>query len=368
MKIFIGADIVPNKESEQYFLQNKTEYLFTDVLPLMKAADYVVLNLECALTVSEHKIKKCGPHLKASPECAKTMKLAGVTHLALANNHVFDFGIEGLDDTIEALDKNGLKYMGIGKNDTDSRRPYYIEQNGVKVGFVNVCEHEYSYATEDRMGCNPIDPYLTMHDIRETKKNCDYVIVLYHGGKEHSEYPSPRLLRLCREMVECGANVVLTQHSHCIGSYEEYCGGHILYGQGNFHFAHMPDVPENWYTSLIAEVNATKDNLSVKFYPVVLNGSQISLAKGEKAKEIMSSLEKRTEQIKNGEWKKGWLDFVETEKDNYDCDYGVKYLNVNPYVSTPEAARRNVFAHFLDCEAHTDVLRELFVSWNKTNK
>lgn len=365
MKLFIASDIVPTKTTEKYFLDGNIEYLFTDVLPMMKSADRVVLNLECALTVSENRIKKCGPHLKGHPDCAKAMKDAGVTDLALSNNHVFDFGIEGLEETVKALDKYGINYMGIGENDTDSRKQYYVEKDGVKIGFVNVCEHEYSYATEDRCGSNPFDPFLTMHDIRETKKNCDYVIVLYHGGKEHTEYPSPRLLRLCREMVECGASVVLTQHSHCIGSYEEYEGGHILYGQGNFHFAHTPDVPENWYTSLVAEIDATKEGLSIKFTPIVLEGAQISIAKGEKAEKIMADFEKRKLQIKNGEWKKEWLKFCEVEKDNYDCDYA-KYNN--PFANSVEEVRRAVFAHFLDCEAHTDVLRELFPTWNKTNK
>lgn len=365
MKVVIGSDIVPTKISEKYYLKNDIEHLFTDVLPIMKGADRVILNLECALTNSENRIRKFGPHLKGSPECAKTMKLAGVTDLALSNNHVFDFGIEGLDETLKALDENGINYMGIGENEEDCRKSFYIEQDGVKLGFVNVCEHEYSYATEDRVGCNPFDPFLTMHDIRETKKNCDYVIVLYHGGKEHTEYPSPRLYRLCHEMVECGASVVLTQHSHCIGTYEEYEGGHILYGQGNFHFPYVGEAPDNWYSSMVTELDITKDKLTVKFYPIVLKDAQIMLAKGQEKEKIMSEFEKRKVEIKNGEWKKGWLAFCDTEKDNYDCDYA-KYIN--EFVPTPNEARRNVFTHFLDCEAHTDVLRELFVSWNKTNK
>ena len=99
-----------------------------------------------------------------------------------------------------------------------------------------MCEHEYSYALKDRMGTNPYSPFDTMRDIKKAKENADYVVVIYHGGKEISRYPSPRLLEHCREMVLSGASVVLTQHSHCIGCYEEYEGGHILYGQGNLNY------------------------------------------------------------------------------------------------------------------------------------
>ncbi len=365
MKIVIGGDIIPTPNSEKYYLNKDVDYLFTDLMPIVKSADRAIFNLEGALTRSENRIKKFGPHLKGAPECADTMKMFGITDMALSNNHVFDFGIEGLDETLSALKGVGINYMGIGADENACRAPYYIEQDGIKIGFINVCEHEYSYATEDRVGCNPFDPFLTMHDIREAKKNSDYVVVIYHGGKEHCEYPSPRLMRLCHEMVECGANVVLTQHSHCIGCYEEYEGGHIVYGQGNFHFPHMGELPDNWYQGLLVELNITKGNLDFKVHPFILSGAQISLAKGSDYDTIMNAFYERNKTLKNGEWKKGWLEFCQVEKDNYDCDYA-KY--VQPVAPTPNEARRHVFSHFLDCEAHTDVLRELFVTWNKTNK
>jgi hypothetical protein len=75
-----------------------------------------------------------------------------------------------------ALDAAGLPYTGVGENDQDSRKIYYIDLgDGKKLGIVNVTEHEYSYALPNRCGCNPYDPYLTMQDIREAKKNADYV-------------------------------------------------------------------------------------------------------------------------------------------------------------------------------------------------
>lgn len=60
--------------------------------------------------------------------------------------------------------------------------------------------------------------------------------MLYHGGKEYYRYSSPNLQKTCRKMTEKGADLVLCQHSHCIGSYEEYNDSTILYGQGNFIF------------------------------------------------------------------------------------------------------------------------------------
>ncbi len=361
MKLLISADVVPQSEAvEDLFVQGDVQGLFGDVCELIKNADRTIVNLECALTNTTTEIPKFGPCLKADPRCADTLKKLGVTDVALSNNHVFDFGEQGLRDTMANLERVGLPYMGVGENDEDSRKAYIIEQDGKKIGLINVCEHEYSYALPYRMGANPYDPYLTMQDIRALKKNVDFVLVLYHGGKEHCRYPSPRLRNLCREMVLCGADVVLTQHSHCIGCYEEYEGGHILYGQGNFHFCWAGQA-ESWYTSLLVELDIDK-SITINFIPLVTLETGIDVAKGKKADEIMSAFAVRNEELKNGKWKEGWHAFCESVQ--------IGYKNALRGLEMEETTerKRQLFAHYLDCEAHTDVWRELYPTWNTTNK
>lgn len=363
MKLIFTADLVPTKLSEKAFIDGNAELLFGDTLEIFKTADRVIVNLECALTGSNGAIKKIGPNLKANTAAIAAYKKAHVTDCALANNHVFDFGVQGLKDTIETLEKAGIGYMGIGENDEDSRRPYYIEKDEKKVAIINVCEHEYTYALPDRMGVNPYDPYLTMRDIRAAKEVADYVIVVYHGGKEHCQYPSPRLRLLCQEMVENGASVVLTQHSHCIGCYEKYKDGHLLYGQGNFHFAHE-NASEEWSTGLITEV-VIDDGVNVKFYPYQMHGISLSLLKGKEKDRVVSAFEKRNGELKTGEWRNGWHDFCVKNKARYvNClerfGAGADEKEREGFVET--------FAHLLDCEAHTDVWRELYPTWNVTNE
>ena len=353
MKILIGADIVPTKETEELFIAGNPRDLFGDICDVVKQADRTVVNLECALTTSDNAIKKFGPALKADPKCVETLKNLGVTDVMLANNHVFDYGIQGLRDTVDALERVGLPYTGIGENDTDSRKPYIVEQDGKKVGFINVCEHEFSYALPNRVGANPYNPYLTMRDIRALKGQVDYVVVLYHGGKELCSYPSPRLRLLCQEMVENGANAVITQHSHCIGCYEEYKGAHIVYGQGNFHFS-WGKMKEIWYESLLVELDFDQ-GVAIKFYPFTSHEKCLTLAKGEAYDKVMHAFETRNKELQNGEWKKGWKAFCETASERY-----IKIAN--------RENSHDWFAHYLDCEAHTDVWRELFPTWNATNE
>ena len=361
MKIIIGADLVPTKISEPLFVEGDTEKILGDFLPMIKAADRFIVNLECALTDADTPTRKCGPNLKAAPACADTLKKLGVTDVMLSNNHTMDFGTRGLRDTMANLDRVGLPYTGIGENDTDSRKIYYFEQSGKKFGIVNVCEHEYCYALPNRMGTNPYDPYLTMHDIREAKKNADIVLVIYHGGKEYCRYPSPRLRLLCHEMVECGADVVITQHSHCVGCYETWEGGQILYGQGNLHFV-APSHQQGWFTSLLVELDIDDaGKITFGYYPMVMNLEEVSvkLATGDLAKEIMDGFYARNEEMKDGRWMDGWRAF---------CQASTYYLNMpkNAYKPDSTEQQNELFAHFLDCEAHEDVLRELFQTWHKT--
>ena len=358
MKTLFFGDTSPSKKSKEAFRRKEVDTLFTDVKDFMRDSDFTFVNLECAITECTDAIKKFGPALSAPKETAEILKGLGVDLCGLSNNHTFDLGIRGIKDTLAALDEVGLDYTGWGENYEDSRKDYVLDKNGEKIAIITVCEHEYSYALENRMGARPFDEFNTIEDIRAARPDADRVIVIYHGGKEYCRYPSPRLMRVCRAMARAGADLVICQHSHCIGCYEEYEGCHILYGQGNFHF--LSDSPqEGWYTSLAVKYDTKSDEIG--FVPIRVLEDGITLAKGDDAKEIMEAFEKRNEELKTGEWKKGWHDFCVSMQDRYIENIG--------NAGRPESTETDnaVFGHYLDCEAHTDVWRELFPTWNQTN-
>ena len=160
-------------------------------------------------------------------------------------------------------------------------------------------------------------------------------------------------------MVDFGADVVITQHSHCIGCYENYDGGHIVHGQGNFHFC-MNGMKEGWYSSLLLELDIT-DKIDIRFHPIVCKENGIDLAKETKREEIMKSFYERNEELKNGKWQDGWHEFCLSVKDFY-------LRVVSECTESDTERQKEFFAHYLDCEAHTDVWRELFPTWNSTNE
>lgn len=361
MKALLLGDLSPTEDIDPIFKTKNVDALFGESVSIFEGNDINFVNLECAITDSENGIKKFGPCLKACRETLETLKEIGVNYCGLSNNHIFDFGREGALDTIRALDELGIGYTGFGESYEDSRRDLVVEKDGEKVAVIAVCEHEYSYALEDRMGARPYDEYDTMSDIRKAKKDADRVIVIYHGGKEHCRYPSPRLRKLCRAMVENGADVVLCQHSHCIGCYEQYEGGHILYGQGNYHFVYVTRETKPTWNGALAVKYDTKTN-EIEFTPLVNTSTGIDFARGEEKERMMREFAERNQSLKDGSWIEGWREFCrETARMYYNATqsaYGVKAEDIGD----------TIFAHYLDCEAHSDVWRELFKTANHRNE
>lgn len=362
MKALFLGDICPTDASADYFEKGDIEFLFGDTAALFSAAEFRMANLECALTDSETEIDKFGPCLKAPTASAATLRTLGVDAVSLSNNHVFDFGKAGIRDTKAALDAAGIAYSGFGEHYEDSRRDLLIEKNGERIAVLCVCEHEYSYALENRMGSRPFDEFDTMLDIRRAKASADRVIVLYHGGKEHCRYPSPRLYKACHAMAEHGADLILCQHSHCVGCYEEYKGTHILYGQGNFHFfLKHGNSPECWLNGLAVTYDTVSGEIG--FIPVMQKESgRIAIARDADAAEILNPFRSRSAELLNGKWRDGWHDFCLGMEESY-----TRILQ-NSFREDSTARQNHKFAHYLDCEAHTDVWRELFPTKNHTNE
>ena len=364
MKALLLGDVSPTAQNRDLFVAGDIQTLFTDTLPLFQGNDINFVNMECALTDTESPIQKIGPAIWAPTNTANVMKQIGVNYCGLSNNHFFDHGKAGVASGLKALADAGITVTGFGMNYEDSRKNLVIEKNGEKVVLIAVCEHEYTYALDDRMGSRPFCPFDTLEDIRNAKKDADCVIVLYHGGKEYCQYPSPRLMKTCRAMIKAGADIVVGQHSHCIGCYESYEGGHIVYGQGNFHFVSSlkdPSIQDLWDNSVAIHYDTKSHEIS--FTPITREGYGITLAKGELKERLLREFAERNASIQNGQWRQGWHDFCESKR-------AEPYTRVLTRAFKEDSTERQnqVFAHYLDCEAHTDVWRELFTTYNQTNE
>ena len=294
LSIIIGADIVPTGSDVDLFSNGAAEELIgKELLEILHNSSYRIFNLEVPLTDVCQPIRKYGPHLIASTSTINGIKSLDINLLSLANNHIMDHDTQGLTSTIHVLEEAGIAYVGAGQNLDEAQQPFFFELQGKRYGIYACAEHEFSIAGRNKPGANPFDPLESLDHIVQMKLHCDYVIVLYHGGKEQYRYPSPNLQRVCRKLIEKGANLVICQHSHCIGCKEEYKNGTIIYGQGNFVF--HKENNEYWDTGLIIQLDAN----SISYIPIKKHENGIRMAKGKEAEEILSSFYRRSEEIKS---------------------------------------------------------------------
>ena len=317
MNILIGADLVPTKSNMKYFENEDIEKLVDKyLLEKLNKADYRIFNLEVPLVDKETPINKCGPNLIASTKSALGIKALGVDFLTLANNHILDQGEKGLESTLKILKKLNISFSGVGNYIEEAAKPFIFEIEDKKIGIYCCAEHEFSIVSKENAGANPFDPLESLDHIQDLKKQVDYVIVLYHGGKEHYRYPSPILQKTCRKIVEKGGDLVICQHTHCIGCEEKWKDGTIVYGQGNFLFD--DDESEFWQTSLLINI---KDNFEIEYIPIMKDGLSVKLAAKESKEKILSNFYRRSKMIKQ-------KDFIEKEYEKIaELEY-IRYLSM----------------------------------------
>jgi len=378
MQIIIGADIVPTASNQHIFENAQMEQIVDKgLLEVLRDADYRIFNLEVPLTDQETPIKKCGPNLIASPKSVAGLKQLGIDFMTLSNNHILDQGEQGLWSTTEQLKSAGIAYAGIGRTPDEAAKPYIVELNGKKVGIYCCAEHEFSIVTNHQAGANPFEPLESLDHIAALKEQCDYVICLYHGGKEYYRYPSPNLQKICRKLIEKGADLVLCQHTHCIGCEEKWENGNIVYGQGNFLFDHSKS--EYVQTSILISVNL--NDKAVEYIPIQKVNNGVKLAVGEEAKKITDDMNLRSEQIKQaGFLEKSYKQFADSMIGGYMSrdsawmkSLPFRVLNkvsgrrISQYIIQKRIQKyRMVYINQYECEAHRElILKGLKVSENE---
>lgn len=313
-KIIIFGDICPDNNYRIIFDKGSCA-LSENILAEIKKAEYVVANLECPATNETRSIAKCGPNLRAKPEDLQVLSKAGINVLSLANNHILDYGTNAVSDTLKACHDNGFFVFGAGNNQSEADKPLILELSGKKVGFISFAEEEFNIAGQTTPGAALFDPYYSFDKITALKKDVDIVVVVYHGGIEHYIYPTPLLQKKCRKMVEVGADLVLCQHSHCIGTIETYLGKTILYGQGNSVFGYR-EGNEKWNEGLLVELDVFSSNVSFKLMKAMPEGIIFADTKDSDAR--IDLMRKQSEILDDvTAIKDSWITFVEENKALY---------------------------------------------------
>lgn len=285
--LFTGDFCVTDSHDKQITISH-------DVMNLFHSSDFNTVNLECPVTkiAQSTKISKTGPNLNGRPDTFSILKSLNTNLVSLANNHIMDYDVEGLQNTIKACQQNGVLHVGAGMSNGEAYEPLRIKHNGLRITVLNFTENEWSIAKKNRPGANPIDLIDNVRQIRHEKGYCDALIVIIHGGHEYYSLPSPRMVKQYRFYAENGASLIVGHHPHCISGYEIHQSVPIFYSLGNFLFTRK-NKPSAWHIGLLLKI-VINDQKKLDCKPILVEQNKtdftLSLIKGDRQIKLMEHL------------------------------------------------------------------------------
>ncbi|HQK68450.1 MAG TPA: CapA family protein [Bacteroidales bacterium] len=365
IKIAIAGDFCPINRVDKLLNENKYESILGEIRPLLKVADYSIVNLECPVIPERGKpILKRGPILGCSPSAINAIKYAGFKMVALANNHIYDYGDEGVISTITACLATDIDTVGGGRNLSEAKNIKYISIKNRHFAFLNFCENEFSIATSKHGGSNPLDLISNSYQIKDAKQNADYVIVLVHGGHEHYQLPSKRMKDLYRFFIDSGADSVINNHQHCFSGYEVYHQKPIFYGLGNFCFDWPGRRNSKWNEGYMIVLTFDDGRIEFQLNPYIQGDHNPGIVQIKDISEFNIKINELNEIIADDEKLEiAFYEFVNSIRDEMLLafePYSNKYLKalrrrkLIPSFISPK--RLLILKNIVECESHKDVL------------
>lgn len=269
------GDIVPGTNFPRDRLPPRKEALFQHVQPLLQDADVVFGNLESTLTNYPYTSKNLKSEavfaFRTPPEYAQLLKAVGFDVLSIANNHAFDFGQRGFQDTVQNIEKAGMKAVG------KKGQILYTQVRDTKLAWIG-----FSYFN-DFNSINHSESAVAL--IEQATQNADLVVISVHAGAEGTSAMAVRdrteyfhgenrgnLARFSREAIDRGADLILGHGPHVPRALELYKGKLIAYSLGNFAGYRTLSTQDQLALSLVLEVSLDRQGnfLSGRILPVYI--------------------------------------------------------------------------------------------------
>lgn len=365
MKILFTGDLVINKPYPDSHIDKEIKNLFSN-------SDYNIVNLEAPVTESTSKILKTGPHLKSDKKSTiDILKNLNINLCTLANNHVLDYGEQGVLDTLNFCKENNIQTVGAGKNKEEAAKVFYLDSDVGKVAIINIAENEWASATDTTAGANGMDLIDDIKTIQEAKSQSDFVFVIVHGGHEYYNLPSPRMQKQYRFYVDNGADLVVGHHTHCISGMETYKNKPIYYSLGNFLFT-LTSKHEDWYHGILLEIEISQTGkISTKeiFVEQSKNDFRLSLKTRKELTNAINHFDEYSNIISNQDKLiYNWKDYVVKKSKSYNNYWSllsfiknkwIKKIAIRLQLKGDNIKGKALFLNLIRCETHSDMSKEV---------
>ena len=290
---------------------------FEGVSDVTSAVDLLLINFENAATSSEDAVKG-GVPLKCNPSYVPLAKANNNTVAALANNHVFDYGNGGMNDTVSYLKSAGITPLGVGNYEDEAHACVVKEINGRKITILNYMDSENfaEYSQEVMPIANGSSPGYSAYDSADAKKqieannDSDMIVAFMHFGNEYSTSPNEDQIRMSHELIDYGADVVLGAHPHVTQGIEMYKGKPIFYSLGDFIFDLARD---DTLTAYFVKIDLVNDTGTCTVYPVHISNYLPEHMDAEEGKSLLRGLSPQCSQLEITDNGTGKLSFNLTD-------------------------------------------------------
>lgn len=256
---FVG-DIMPGG------IDYSDNFADNDLIGYFKQFDLRIGTLECAIGNGfpfdpiKMNNKKWQNIVYAQNEHLSKLKKININVVSLANNHVFDLGVEGLKNTIYQLDKLGISYLGAGLDEEQAGLPLILKVKGRTIGFLAYSSPTFwapHPPSKDNPGVNQFHLNKAISDVQSLKKRCEFVFVLPHWGVENTYFPTEKDYLHASKIIQAGADGIIGSHSHRIQPVIPVKNKLVFFSLGNFYFPDRIICPprSTWYPSSHSMVN-----------------------------------------------------------------------------------------------------------------
>lgn len=331
--------------------------IFNDVRGVLSDAHLTVANLESALTnaTSGHPTKTI--RFKASPDMVAALSDGGIDVVSTANNHIYDYLDNGITETLNVLDANGILHSGAGINEYEAGRPLLINRRGRVLAFLASSDRDGSYnnyqpflqAAHNKGGFFNLKPSALRSQLEGVEGIADIKIVEMHAGSEYSLKPgadydkstlqndyyftsgeeddsAPRIdypimwdSELRHYAIDQGADIVIVHHPHIIQGFEIYNQKLIAHSLGNFVF----DLDRaDTKASMILKAKLNREGFyAYEVIPIFLDNSLPKTIQNDAALRILNYLAFRSRELNT---------YLLVDKNTFTAEVCVDTLNLSP--------------------------------------
>ena len=372
MKILIAGDYCPIGRTAQLLRNERYSELFNGFEEITAKVDYAIVNFECPITQSNDKIDKTGPNIKTEDiSSLRALKYAGFNLLTLANNHIQDYGGQGVLDTIKYAKQEGFDLVGAGENKNAAAIPFIKVIKGIRVGFINIAENEFCAAENNHPGANTFDFIDNTYTIKKLKGEVDKIVLIYHGGREHYQLPTPEQRKRLRYFIDCGVDAIVAHHTHCFSGYEYYQNKPIVYSLGNFIFDYKSKYQKGlWTEGMSVILSLETDGFKVELIPHLQGRKEdatLKILEGEEKQVFLERVDELSGIIKNDDlFYSAWETYLKTQEENYLSGFYVKNIYLRALfmrgflpISILKSKHNRLLLNLMRCETHHEISKSI---------